>query len=96
MDRLVHGGATVRIERTGNLFSSGMDAFTYRYVIAGSGFDLVLLAIYADAQSATAFILVQSVSPDPANMDGAFLQWLHQLGDEQRTPSDPVLDEFLR
>lgn len=73
-----------------------MDAFTYRYVIAGSGFDLVLLAIYADAQSATAFILVQSVSPDPANMDGAFLQWLHQLGDEQRTPSDPVLDEFLR
>jgi len=74
-----------------------MDALTYRYEIAGSGFDLVLLAIYAHAQSATAFILVRSVSPDPANTNGAFQQWLLQLGDEPRAPSDPVLDEmFLR
>ena len=95
VERLNHGGATVRMERVGNLFTSGMEALTYRYVIAGAGFELVLLAIYGDTQKATAFITVQSVSPDPAETDGALLRWLLKLIDEKRTPSDPFFDELL-
>ena len=75
-DRYPFAGADIVLERTGNPYSSGKDALTYRYAVDGCGFGLSLLAIWDDLDQATADVRVLAMSPDDEAAAEALREWL--------------------
>ena len=68
-------GAEVVWERTGNLYSYGHNAITYRYNIDGPGFALRVLAIWTK-DDATADIEVLAIYPDNEVIRETLRDWL--------------------
>ena len=88
MDRLALAGADIVLERTGNLYSSGKDALTYRYAVDGPGFSLCLLASWDDPDQATADVRVGAVSPDDDAAVKALEAWLTAVTTARMLPRD--------
>ena len=88
IDRFVLAGADIVLERTGNLYSSGKDALTYRYAIDGPGFSVCLLAIWDDPDQATADVRVVPVSPDDDAAVEALQAWLTAVTTARMLPRD--------
>ena len=87
-DRLAFAGADIVLERTGNPYSSGKDALTYRYCLDGPGFRLNLLAIWDDPDQATADVHVVAVSPDDDEAARALQDWLAIVLTARMLPRD--------
>ena len=87
-DRFALAGADIVLERTGNPYSSGKDALTYRYAVDGPGFSLCLLAIWDDLDQATADVRVVAVSPDDDAAVEALQAWLTAVTMARMLPRD--------
>ena len=88
IDRFALAGADIVLERTGNPYSSGKDALTYRYAVDGPGFSLCLLAIWDDPDQATADVRVVAVSPDDDAAVKALEAWLTAVTTARMLPRD--------
>ena len=87
-DRSVFRNAEIAWERTGNLYSSGPDAVTYRYCIDAPGFNACLLAVWPDQDHATADVHVVAITPNGEDAHEAFAQWLMSVVDAKMPPRD--------
>ena len=87
-DRTTFRGADVVWERTGNMYSSGRDAVTYRYNIDGPGFSACLLAVWPDQDHATADVHVVAITPGDDDAQEAFGQWLASVVNAKMPPRD--------
>ena len=85
-DRCSFRGADVVMERTGNLYSSGRDAVTYRYNMVGSGFNACLLVIWRDPDEATASVHVLALTPDHNDTREALEEWLASVVNGRMPP----------
>ena len=80
--------ADIVLERTGNLYSSGKDALTYRYNIDAPGFSLCLLATWNDPDQATADVYVAAITPDSDEAREAAYEWLNSVVNARMPPRD--------
>ena len=87
-DRYPFAGADIVLERTGNPYSFGKDAVTYRYNVDGSGFVVNLLAIWADPDQATADVHVVAISPNNEAAVAALQEWLTAVVTARMLPRD--------
>ena len=86
-DRYEFYDAEIVLERTGNMYSSGKDAITYRYCIDGPRFELCLLAVWSDQDQATADVHVVAISPEDEEAE-SFYEWLLRVVTARMSPRD--------
>ena len=80
--------AEIVLERIGNRHGLGKDPLTYRLDIDGPGFTLGLIAVWNDADQATADVIVCSASPLDADGRAAIVTWCEETLAAHTPPRD--------